>query len=94
MVTSFGYVTAGSQTWRPHVTADVRLVEVGTGNLLMENRIVFNSLGGQDGAITLTPDGEYGFEDREDMVENPERLAEGLDMALRSTVDAAINLLR
>jgi hypothetical protein len=93
VVTYYGYATAGSQTWRPTVLADVRLVDIATGDVMMENRIAYNPINVQAGVITVSPSGEYGFEDREAMVGDPERLAAGIDDALRQVVDTAANLI-
>ena len=93
-VTSFGYLNAGSQMWRPVVTADVRLVDAVTKKTLMENRIFYNPITPQDGVITISPNPEYQFRNREDMVTQPERLAAGIDDALRQVADTAVKLLR
>ena len=93
-VTSFGYLNAGSQMWRPVVTADVRLVDANTKKTLMENRIFYNPITPQDGVITISPNPEYQFRNREDMVTQPEKLAAGIDDALRQVADTAVKLLR
>lgn len=93
-VAGYGYANAGNQMWRPHVTADVRLVDAASGRTLMENRIVYNPIGPQQGVITLAPSGEYAFQSREDMVSQPDRLAAGIDVALREVADAALRLMR
>ena len=93
-VAGYGYANAGNQMWRPHVTADVRLVDAATGETLLENRIVYNPINPQQGVITLSPDFEYAFQNREDMITQPERLAEGIDTALKDVVDAALRLMQ
>lgn len=93
-VGAYGYANAGNQLWRPHVTADVKLVDAATGDTLLENRIVYNPINPQQGVITLSPNPQYAFQNREDMITQPERLGEGIDEALRDVVDAALRLMQ
>ncbi len=93
-VAGYGYANAGNQLWRPHVTADVRLVDASTGAVLMENRIVYNPINPQQGVVTLSPNFDFAFQNREDMITQPERLAEGIDVALREVVDASLRLMQ
>nr|WP_137678658.1 hypothetical protein [Parerythrobacter lutipelagi] len=93
-VTEHGYINAGNQLWRPAVAADVRLVDAVSGKTLMENRIVLNPIVVQEGTITLSPNPDYVFQNREDMISQPERLAAGIDDALMKVADAAVNLLQ
>lgn len=93
-VVHHGYVNAGNQLWRPSVAADVRLVDPMTGRTMMENRIALNAIAPQDGTVTLSPNPDYVFQNREDMITQPDRLAAGIDDALRQVADAAINLMR
>lgn len=93
-VTAHGYVNAGNQLWRPAVSADVRLVDAATGKTMMENRIVLNPIVVQDGTITLSPNPDYVFQNREDMITQPERLAAGIDDALMRVADAAVSLMQ
>lgn len=93
-VVVFGYSNAGNQLWRPTVLADVRLVDAVTGKTMMENRIAYNVVDSQAGVVTIPPNAEYAFQNREDMVTQPERLAAGIDDALRQVADAAVRLMR
>ena len=93
-VTSYGYVNAGNQMWRPIVTADVRMVDAMTGKPIMENRIVYNGVNTQEGVVTIAPNPDYVFQNREDMVSNPDRLAEGIDDALMQVAQTAVRLMR
>lgn len=94
VVTNYGYVQAGGNLWRPAVLADVRLVDKVSGKVLMENRIGYNIPDAPAGIITLAPNPEFAFEDREDMVTNADKLAAGLDDALHRVADSAVSLLR
>lgn len=93
-VVGFGYSNAGNQMWRPTVLADVRMVNAATGKTMMENRIAYNVVDSQAGVVTIAPNSEFAFQNREDMVTQPERLAAGLDDALRQVADAAVRLMR
>lgn len=93
-VQAYGYINAGNKLWRPTVLADVRMVDAVSGKTLMENRIAYNAVNAQAGVITLAPNTEYSFQNREDMVTHPERLAEGINDALRQVAEAAVKLMR
>ena len=93
-VTAYGYVNAGNQNWRPTVSADVKMVDALTGKTLMENRIVYNGVDAQAGVVTIAANPAYVFENREDMITQPERLAPGIDDALRRVADTAVRLMR
>lgn len=93
-VDAYGYANAGNKLWRPHVTANVKLVDAVTGETLMENRIVYNPINPQAGVVTIAPDFDYVFQNREDMVTQPERLAEGIDVALKEVVATSLRLMQ
>lgn len=93
-VMHYGYSNAGNQMWRPTVYADVRMVDALTGKTLMENRIAYNVIGAQAGVVVIPANPQYVFANREDMVSQPERLAEGIDDALRQVADAAVRMMR
>lgn len=93
-VTSFGYVNAGNQVWRPTVLADVKMVDALTGKMIMENRIAYNVVNAQTGVITIAPNPKYVFANREEMVTQPEMLAEGIDDALKVVAETAVRLMR
>lgn len=96
VIQTYGYLSAGAgQPFRPTVYADVRLVSaVDPSKTLMENRIAYNAMSPPRGVITLTPNPEYEFKNRNDMVENPERLAAGIEDALYQVADATAKLLK
>ena len=93
-VTAYGYVNAGNQNWRPTVSAEVKMVDALTGKTLMENRIVYNGVDAQAGVVTIAANPAYVFENREDMITQPERLAAGIDDALRRVADTAVRQMR
>lgn len=90
----YGYSNPGSTSWRPTIYADVRLVSAENGEILMENRIAYNPLGEEQGIITIPPDPNYSFENRDEMADNPELLAEGLDVALRELAKTVVRLMQ
>lgn len=93
-VVAFGYINSGNQMWRPMVSADVRMVDAATDETLMENRIVYNPVNPQAGVITISPNPQYVFQDREAMVSQPQMLAAGIDDALQQVADTAARLLK
>jgi hypothetical protein len=44
--------------------------------------------------VTIAANPAYVFENREDMITQPERLAAGIDDALRRVADTAVRLMR
>lgn len=93
-VTYYGYTNAGGTTWRPTVAADVRLVDALDNSTLLENRLLYNGVGAQEGVITISPNPEYAFDNRDQMAEDPERLAAGIDEALREIAATIVRLMK
>ena len=95
VLSHYGYVSAGhGQPWRPTADAMVRLVSAADGRVLLENRIAYNTRRTPRGVITLSPNPEYEFHNREEMLSNPERLAAGIRDALHSVAATAATLIR
>tara|TARA_R110002124_G_scaffold67480_2_gene183208 strand:- start:1050 stop:1751 length:702 start_codon:yes stop_codon:yes gene_type:complete len=94
-IVQYGYMSAGAgQPFRPTVGAKVKLVKVSDGSTLMENMIVYNPLNTVEGVVTLAPNPDYEFRNRTALLENPERLAAGIEDALNQVADTAARLLR
>lgn len=95
-VVNFGYLSAGAgQPFRPTVFANVRLISArDTKKVLMENRVVYNAMGPQEGVITLSPDPQYAFDNRAALLEDPKRLAAGIEEALNQVADTVARLLK
>lgn len=92
---NYGYVSAGSgQPWRPTVLADVQMVDASGKKTLLKNRIAYNGVNPQQGIITLYPDPQYTFGGREEMITNPEKLAEGLRVALKAVATESVKLIQ
>jgi len=91
----YGYTSAGhGQPWRPTADVMVRLVSVPDNRTLMENRIAYNVMTSPRGVITLSANPEYTFSNREEMRNNPERLAAGIRDALREVATTVAGLMR
>ena len=86
--------SGAGQPFRPSVGAEVRLVKVSDRSTLMENTIVYNPLTPIEGVITLPPNPQYVFSNRAELLENPDRLAAGIEDALNQVADTAARLLQ
>lgn len=95
VVLNYGYISAGSgQPWRPTVMADVQMIDAAGKQTLLKNRIAYNVVNPQQGIITLYPDPQYIFSGREEMINNPEKLAEGLRVALKAVAAESVKLIQ
>ncbi|KJS28128.1 MAG: hypothetical protein VR75_00080 [Hyphomonadaceae bacterium BRH_c29] len=90
----YGYQLVGGNTeWRPFVSVSVRMTDrVNPGNVLLENKVVYNPVATPDVIVNIAPDGEYSFAKIEDMESDPERTAKGLEVALVETARAIAQL--
>jgi hypothetical protein len=95
VLVSYGYLSSGAgKPFRPSAYANVRLVSAkDPTKTLMQNRIVYNPLAPEKGVITLTPNPDYAFKNRSDLLADPKKLVAGLDDALEQVADAAAKLL-
>jgi len=94
VVTNYGYIAAGmGQPWRPTADATVRLVSA-DGETLMENQIAYNSMYPRAGVITISPNPEYAFQNRDHMLQRPDLLAAGIEDALNQIADTSTRLLQ
>ncbi len=90
-----GYIAAGGGTpYRPTVYLNVRLVRATDHKVLYQDRIAYNAFGDGDGAITLTAAKGYEYWKFDDLVADPARAIEGLQMAMRATGDELARQLR
>lgn len=94
-VVEYGYMSPGAgQPFRPYVWAKVKLVRVSDGTLLMENQIVYNPLNVVEGVITIPPNPEFFFNNRSALLEDPNRLAAGIEDAMVRVAETSAQLLR
>ena len=90
-----GYIAAGGGTpYRPTVYLNVRLVRATDHKVLYQDRIAYNAFGDGNGAITLTAAKGYEYWDFDDLVADPVRALEGLQVAMRATGDELARQLR
>ena len=96
VVVYYGYLSAGAfEPFRPTLAAKVRLVSAkDPTKTLMENDIGYNNMAPRSGVITLTPNPNYAFKNRADMLSDPKRLEAGLEDALNQVADTVAQLLR
>ncbi|MDY6925124.1 MAG: hypothetical protein SWI22_14340 [Pseudomonadota bacterium] len=96
VVTQYGYLSPGAgQPFRPHASAVVKLVSVADGStVLAENVVAYNPMGAPQGIVTITPNGDYVFRNRGELLADPQRLADGITDALNQVADTAAKLLR
>jgi hypothetical protein len=95
-VLGYGYLSAGAgQPFRPTVDAKVRLVSAkDPSKALMENRIIYNGMNPPKGVVTLSPDPQYVFNGRAELLADPARTAAGIENALNQVADTAAQLLQ
>lgn len=96
VVIDYGYLSAGAfQPFRPHASATVRLVSASDPTkVLMDNRIVYNSMYPNESVINISPNPRYEFRNREELLADPTRTAAGIEDALNQLADTAAQLLR
>lgn len=96
VITQYGYLSPGAgQPFRPHVAAVVKLVSVSDPSVVLaENVIAYNPFGTPKGVITITPNLEYSFRNRDELLADPERLAAGITDALNQVADTSARLFR
>ena len=90
-----GYTAAGSGTpYRPTVYLHVRLVSARDHKVIYQDQIAYNAFGDGDGAITLTPAAGYEFAAFEQLMAQPQKAEQGLQVAMRATSDELARQLR
>lgn len=90
-----GYTAAGGGTpYRPTVYLNVRLVRAGDHRVLYQDRIAYNAFGDGDGAITLDSARGYEFSAFEQLMAQPARAQQGLQLAMRAAGDEVARQLR
>lgn len=97
VMAQYGYLSAGAfQPFRPTAAAQVRLVSAADPTkVLMDNRIVYNGMYTTDaGVITLSPNPAYEFQNREQLLADPAKMAAGIEDALNAVADTAAQLLQ
>ena len=96
VITQYGYLSPGAgQPFRPHASAVVKLISVADPTVVLaENVVAYNPMGAPQGIVTITPTGAYVFQNRGELLADPQRLADGITDALNQIADTAAQLLR
>jgi hypothetical protein len=92
----WGYIAAGvgsSNPYRPYVALKCRLVRAGTGEVLMQDIVIYNPVGEAKNMIALSPDPAYAFPDFDSMEANPAKTVAGMDQSLHQTADTIAGLI-
>jgi hypothetical protein len=92
----YGYqLIGGGTTWRPFVTAVVRVTDPkDPTKILLDNRVVYNPVATPDVIVNLPADEVYSFEKMEALEADPAKAAEGLKRAIQATATAIAQLLK
>lgn len=99
LVEGYGYgaaSSAASSPYRPTVYTEVRLVNADTKSVLMWDKVIYNPMGDvvRDDKVIIPPAPEFSFVDFDAVERAPQKVAEGLDVALVKTADTIGTLLR
>ena len=96
-VTNYGYLAAGigaSNPYRPWCVANVKLIRASDGAVLMQDSVTYNSWIDAKNVIKLSPYPEYAFAAWTDAKEAPEKTAQGVKVAAKTTADTIGDLLK
>lgn len=90
-----GFTAAGGTTpYRPTVLLHVRLVRASDHKVLYQDAIAYNAFGDGDGAVTIAPSRQYEFPEFAELMANPLKALEGLQLAMRATGEELARQLR
>ena len=92
----YGYIAAGigsSNPYRPYVALKCRLVRAGTGEVLMQDTVLYNPLAEGKNQISIAPDPNYAFPDFDSMDADRQKAVAGMDASLHQTADTIAGLL-
>lgn len=96
----YGYIAASmakSTPYRPYVYLNSRLVRASDDRVLMRDDVLYNPIRHVvfiDTGVTIPPSPAYAFVDSDAMANDPLKVKQGIDGALRETAIAIANLLR
>tara|TARA_R110000868_G_scaffold40543_4_gene139803 strand:- start:11950 stop:12660 length:711 start_codon:yes stop_codon:yes gene_type:complete len=97
MMYHYGYISAGiagSTPYRPFFYADVRLVKASDSSVLMEDSIFYNPMNAPKGRVVISPSPDYAFPKFDNVTSNPEKVTEGMRLAIHDSADAIGKLLK
>lgn len=93
----WGYIAAGignSNPYRPYMAVKCRLVRAGTGEVLMQDIVIYNPIGETKNTIALSPDPVYAFPDFDSMEADPAKTVAGMGQSVHQTADTIAGLIR
>jgi len=93
----YGYMAAGigaDSPYRPWFAAGAKLVRANDAHVLMQDRVVYNTIGEAKNVITLSPDPQYAFPKWNDVEAAPDRAVAGMQDAADKSADTIANLLK
>jgi hypothetical protein len=91
---SYGFVSAGAGTpFRPHASVEAQLVNPDTDAVLKRNAVIYASVGQPQGQIVLSPNPRHVYNNREELLEDPDRLVDAVRAAISETAVTVARLL-
>jgi hypothetical protein len=93
----YGYLATGigdDTPYRPWLTSTVKLVRSSDGAVLMQDIVLYNSIGDTKNAVTLSPDPRFAFVNWSDTKNDPAKTADGVVEAAARTAAAIGDLLK
>jgi hypothetical protein len=93
----YGYLATGigdETPYRPWLSSTVKLVRSSDSLVLMQDVVLYNSIGETQNAVTLSPDPRFAFVNWSDTRDDPEKVADGVAEAAARTAAAIGNLLK
>lgn len=97
IVVRFGYVAAGvtdAAPYRPFLGLRCRMMQAGTGMVLLRDTIVYNPLVNAAGFVGISPDPAYVFTNSELLFADPAKAVKGMQDAIDKVTDALGTLLK
>jgi len=91
---SYGLLSSGAGTpFRPHAAVEAQLVNGDSETVLMRNSVMYGMIGTPQGHILLSPDAKYAYSNREELLEDPDRLLASIQDAISETAVTVARLL-
>ena len=86
---NYGFISAGMGVpFRPHAQAEAQLTLRDGQTVAMRHSVQYAPMGSPEGHIVLSPDPLYAFNNRTELLADPERLISGVKLALDESAEA------
>lgn len=86
---TYGLLSSGAGTpFRPHAQAEAQLIYGDQREIAMRNSVIFTPFGEPAGRILLSPPLDETYRNREEILEDPVRLVESIQLAIRESAAA------